>query len=193
MLVSLALDPTNAQDKLAGVDIHTRIKNRRTELGLSHQQVADRISKIEELKKPLAWQTVQQWETKTAPKRARMANVATALELSMEELLDLPARTANALQAREGTAPAYGKSWPFKVITPEQLSRLTPRQLASLETAMVSHLLQPTSPDWRTLALDQAAFLDRKNKDETFTTFIRAVDMKALTLGDQMPQTEDAA
>lgn len=59
--------------------IHKRIKDLREKLGLSMEQLADRI--------PVSWQTVQQWENgKTAPKRARLEAVAKALNTTPEYL-----------------------------------------------------------------------------------------------------------
>lgn len=59
--------------------IHIRIKKLREKLGLSMEQLAERI--------PVSWQTVQQWENgKTAPKRARLEAVAKALNTTPEFL-----------------------------------------------------------------------------------------------------------
>lgn len=43
---------------------------------------------------------------------------------------------------------------------------------------MVRHLLQPAAADWRTVALAIAAEADKANQDDTFTSFIRSVDLK---------------
>ncbi|SIT28219.1 Phage repressor protein C, contains Cro/C1-type HTH and peptisase s24 domains [Achromobacter sp. MFA1 R4] len=59
--------------------IHKRIKDLREKLGLSMEQLAERV--------PVSWQTVQQWENgKTAPKRARLEAVAKALNTTSEYL-----------------------------------------------------------------------------------------------------------
>lgn len=59
--------------------IHKRIKDLREKLGLSMEQLAERV--------PVSWQTVQQWENgKTAPKRARLEAVAKALNTTPEYL-----------------------------------------------------------------------------------------------------------
>ncbi|PJM72084.1 LexA family transcriptional regulator [Achromobacter ruhlandii] len=59
--------------------IHKRIKDLREKLGLSMEQLAERVS--------VSWQTVQQWENgKTAPKRARLEAVAKALNTTPEFL-----------------------------------------------------------------------------------------------------------
>ncbi|PND34554.1 peptidase S24 [Achromobacter pulmonis] len=59
--------------------IHKRIKDLREKLGLSMEQLADRVR--------VSWQTVQQWENgKTAPKRARLEAVAKALNTTPEYL-----------------------------------------------------------------------------------------------------------
>ena len=61
--------------------IHARIKQRRIELGLSMQVLAEMVGAS-------SWQTVQQWEKEggTAPKRDRMTAVAKALQTSPEWL-----------------------------------------------------------------------------------------------------------
>lgn len=53
------------------MDIHTRIRKRREALGLTMEALGERLN--------VSWQTVQQWERRTAPKRVRMAEVARAL------------------------------------------------------------------------------------------------------------------
>lgn len=62
--------------------IHSRIKQRREALGMSMQTLADLVGVS-------AWQTVQQWEKEggTAPKRERLAKVASVLQTTPEELL----------------------------------------------------------------------------------------------------------
>lgn len=70
------------------MSIHEEIKRRRLDLGLSLQQLAAAVSRLEGGAKALSWQTVQQWENGTsAPKRTRMAHVAVALGCSVEELM----------------------------------------------------------------------------------------------------------
>lgn len=69
--------------------IHEAIKRRREALGWSHQRLASEISKLEGLQKPLAWQTVQQWEKSTAPKRTRLPIVAEALQTTVADLMNL--------------------------------------------------------------------------------------------------------
>ncbi|MFB9242385.1 helix-turn-helix transcriptional regulator [Massilia antarctica] len=61
--------------------IHTRIKQRREELGMSMKELAEKVGVS-------AWQTVQQWEKEggTAPKRSRLQAVADALQTTPEFL-----------------------------------------------------------------------------------------------------------
>jgi phage repressor protein C with HTH and peptisase S24 domain len=59
--------------------IHTRIAKRRAELGLSYEALAEQLG--------VSWQTVQQWEKDTAPKRTRLVEVAKALQTTPEFLL----------------------------------------------------------------------------------------------------------
>jgi phage repressor protein C with HTH and peptisase S24 domain len=48
------------------------------------EQLAEKVSEIEGLAKPLSWQTVQQWENGTsAPKRKRLATVAKLLGVNL--------------------------------------------------------------------------------------------------------------
>lgn len=64
---------------LPAMSIHERIKRRRLELGLSLEDVGDAAG--------VSWQTVQQWEKKTGPKRTRLPGVAHALKTTPEYLL----------------------------------------------------------------------------------------------------------
>jgi len=165
------------------VDIHERIRRRRTELGLSHAKLAERISQAEGLKTPLSRATVQQWEAgKTAPKRNRLPYVAQALEMTEEELMGFPASPT----AVRDTPNAYtSNGWPFQVISRDQITQLSTQQLAGLEKAMVRHLLQPLAAEFRTVALEVAAEADQLNHDDTFTSFIRAVDSKLRQIADK--------
>lgn len=72
------------------MSIHSEIKRRRVALGWSHERLADEVSKLEGLQKPLSWQSVQQWEREdgTAPKRKRLEFVARALGTYVETLID---------------------------------------------------------------------------------------------------------
>lgn len=180
------------------MDIHTRIKALRTHLNLSHQQLADRISELEELKKPLSWQTVQQWENgKSAPKRSRLAFVAMALGVELPQLMGYEAMPAGnvlfdtiypagtqppkPVAAKESERP-YKVGWPFKVITNEQLTQLPSAQLDELERVIVEHLMNPLNLQWRRIARDLAAEIDHRNHDDQLSNFCRAVDLKAQTL-----------
>jgi phage repressor protein C with HTH and peptisase S24 domain len=75
-----------SQDKLVCIftdmNIHQRIYKARTDLGLSMEDLADKLG--------VAWQTVQQWEKEdgTAPKRKRLEAVAAALGKTVEYLLN---------------------------------------------------------------------------------------------------------
>lgn len=69
------------------MSIHARIKSAREAKGWSMEQLAEKVSEVELLSKPLTWQTVQQWEKATAPKRKRLEVVARLLDLSVAELL----------------------------------------------------------------------------------------------------------
>lgn len=156
------------------MDIHARIKTRRIQLKLSHEQLANRISELEGLAKPLAWQTVQQWENRTTvPRHRRLQHIAAALEMPLDELMGSP-----ALTAKEQRAAYTAAAWPFQVITRDQIAELSVSQLAGLEKAMVKHLLQPAATEFRAVALNIAAQIDHKNKNDEFTRFIRAVDLK---------------
>jgi transcriptional regulator with XRE-family HTH domain len=69
------------------MSIHEAIKARRQALEWSQERLAEEVSRLEGLSKPLAWQTVQQWENGvSAPARKRLPFVAAALGLTMEEL-----------------------------------------------------------------------------------------------------------
>lgn len=112
--------------------IHQRIKSLRETLGLSMEQLAERVS--------VSWQTVQQWENgKTAPKRARLEAVAEALGTSAEYLAvgQLPAPH----DATPGSRPA-ASPWPFPSIPEERVRKLSPSQLNKLEGAIALALGQ---------------------------------------------------
>ena len=71
---------------LAAMSIHEAIKARRLALEWSQERLASEVSKREGLTKPLAWQTVQQWENGvSAPTRKRLPFVAQALGFTLEE------------------------------------------------------------------------------------------------------------
>ncbi|MDN8617831.1 XRE family transcriptional regulator [Variovorax ginsengisoli] len=65
------------------------IKTARDARGWSMEKLAEEVSKAEGLTKPLAWQTVQQWEKEggTAPKRKRMEIVARLLRIDVHALI----------------------------------------------------------------------------------------------------------
>lgn len=91
LLELLAFDDVGERERLDSMSIHDEIKRRRLALGWSHQKLADEVSAREHLKKPLAWQTVQQWEnTASAPKRTRLKHVADALGIDLLELYGAP-------------------------------------------------------------------------------------------------------
>jgi transcriptional regulator with XRE-family HTH domain len=71
------------------MSIHSRIKERRVELGFSsHKAFADAVG--------VSWQTVQQWEKEggTAPNRSRIEKVALVLKTTPEWLLQGVGRAA---------------------------------------------------------------------------------------------------
>lgn len=83
--------------------IHEAIRARREALDWSHQRLADEVTKLEGLAKPLTWQSVQQWEKTTAPKRSRLPFVAKALGMSLAELLELSSGAAGLASASTTT------------------------------------------------------------------------------------------
>lgn len=65
------------------------------------EQLAAEVSTAEGLVKPLAWQTVQQWENKaSAPRRKRLEIVAQVLECTVSELLDLGHGNVESVRVR---------------------------------------------------------------------------------------------
>jgi transcriptional regulator with XRE-family HTH domain len=52
--------------------IHARIKARRTDLGMTMEELAAKVG--------VTWQTIQQWEKSTAPSRRRLPIAAASLE-----------------------------------------------------------------------------------------------------------------
>ncbi len=111
--------------------IHQRIKSLREALGLSMEQLAERVS--------VSWQTVQQWENgKTAPKRARLEAVAKALGTTAEYLA--VGQSAAPRDARSEDKLA-ATAWPFLSIPEERIRKLTPVQLDRLEARSPSPLV----------------------------------------------------
>lgn len=77
-----ALPKVLAHEKLVPMNIHQQIKQAREAMKWSMSQLAEKVSEAEGLKKPLTWQTVQQWENgKSAPSRKRMQIVLQVLGL----------------------------------------------------------------------------------------------------------------
>jgi transcriptional regulator with XRE-family HTH domain len=117
------------------MSIHEQIKRRREAKGWSHATLAAKVSELEGAKKPLAWQTVQQWENGgSAPKRTRLGYVAKALGCTESDLLfgEGAAVEANRnaiidkiAQAITEMAPSIGAA-PSPLIDPEreELQRL---------------------------------------------------------------------
>lgn len=68
------------------------------------QRLADEVSKAEGLPKPLAWQTVQQWERTdgdgTAPKRKRLEIVAKLLDCTVGDLLGINSGNVESVKLR---------------------------------------------------------------------------------------------
>lgn len=117
MLGNLALHGLPRQEKLAGMSIHNEIKRRREALGWSHQTLANRVSAAENLKKALAWQTVQQWENgASAPKRTRMPYVAEALGCSLVQLMSEEAETQAMKIPTVASKPGRTGSAPSKYV-----------------------------------------------------------------------------
>lgn len=87
------------------MNIHEAIKEARIAKGWSQTQLADAVSKAEGLKRPLVYQTVQQWESGgSAPKRTRLATVIDILGID-PLAMHMPVTTV--VQARELTPPSY--------------------------------------------------------------------------------------
>ncbi len=61
------------------MNIHTRIRHRRQQLGLTMQEVAIACG--------VSWQAVQRWETTAAPKRSNLVLIARALNIGVEWLI----------------------------------------------------------------------------------------------------------
>lgn len=76
---------------MSKAEVHLQIRQRREALNWSQKKLAAEVSKAEDLKSPLAWQTIQNWESgRTAPKRTRLATVASLLGTTVGELLGVP-------------------------------------------------------------------------------------------------------
>lgn len=121
----------------------------------SQTKLAEEVSAREGLTKPLAWQTVQQWENGvSAPTRKRLPHVAAALGLSLEQLTALaggqesPTRLAQPLSLADAKLSSPILEWgvltmktlpqAFKVAAPDDSMspRLKLGQLAEFETGL---------------------------------------------------------
>ncbi len=116
MLELLAFAPAHMHEKLAAMGtIHEAIRDRREALGLSMQDLALRVSEKEGRKKPLSWQTIQQWENgKSAPTRSRMPFVAEVLKSTAQKLL----AGDSTPEQREVDQPV---SHPIPMLAPQQI------------------------------------------------------------------------
>lgn len=77
--------------------IHELIRSGRERKGWSMERLAAEVSKAEGLKKPLSWQTVQQWENgNSAPRRDRMMTVMEVLGVAPSYPRAVPARATEA-------------------------------------------------------------------------------------------------
>lgn len=140
---------------LAPMSIHEAIKTRRFELGWSQERLALEVSEREGLDKPLAWQTVQQWENGvSAPARKRLPFVAAAMGISLAELNDrsgsqeFPTTVAQSVSLSDARLSSPVIAWEilkmktlpkaFKVAAPDDSMspRLKAGQLAEFETGL---------------------------------------------------------
>jgi transcriptional regulator with XRE-family HTH domain len=137
------------------MSIHEAIKARRLALEWSQERLAAAVSELEGLTKPLAWQTVQQWENGvSAPARKRLPHVAAALGLTLQELnarssnQELPTGKAHVLSESDVRLSSPVIAWErvsmktlpkaFKVAAPDDSMspRLRKGQLAEFETGL---------------------------------------------------------
>lgn len=135
---SLVFSARSVHEKLVRMSIHLAISRRRAELGLSLFELAKRISDLEGLARPLAWQTVQQWENgKSAPKRKRLEFAAQALQTSVNALMesDQPAAGGNVTQFPQAPSGA----WPFR-FDRARFDRLDERDKGAVERAALEML-----------------------------------------------------
>jgi DNA-binding XRE family transcriptional regulator len=106
---SLVLPAPLRLERLPSVGIHEQIAALRKKKGWSQSDLAAEVSRLEGLKTPLSWQTVQQWENGTsAPKRRRLEFVARALGVRLESLLGEDPDPLHS--AAQQTAGAYAVS-----------------------------------------------------------------------------------
>lgn len=123
------------------MSIHSEIKRLRELRQMSQQDLADAISRLEGLAKPLAWQTVQQWEREggTAPKRTRLKFVAQALGTNVTSLVS---GGSHAI-AEEG--PGYNVQVEPQEVSPEVAEQLL-QDLSDLpvskRSAVIDHIHQ---------------------------------------------------
>lgn len=110
------------------MSVHSTIKSNRLKLGLTEQQLADRVG--------VTRAAVQQWEREggTAPKRSKQVAVAEALGITVAELMCIEVAPPPAVSLKE-PAKTYimNGAWPFESVTPDEWRVLTERQKGEIE------------------------------------------------------------
>ena len=152
------------------MNIHEAIKTRRLALGLSHDALAKRIAQIDG-QPQVAWQTVQQWEFKTAPKRTRLPAVAAALETTVAHLLagtvddtTKPGAATPASSAPAASPPLYVSENRAAYLTrTEQLRLPTAAALSEAVEALALALAATLQPNVRIDIADQLGKLAMRN------------------------------
>ena len=137
------------------MSIHSRIKSRRTRLGLTEQQLADRVG--------VTRAAVQQWEREggTAPRRSLQDRVAKALEITVAELLGVyePPQSAK-ISTREQDSPTYqiNHAWPFTHVTKAQWDSLSQYAKGEIEGRILEMARHASGASSRNEKSQKAAF-----------------------------------
>jgi transcriptional regulator with XRE-family HTH domain len=139
------------------MSIHSRIKERRVELGFtSHKAFADAVG--------VSWQTVQQWEKEggTAPNRSRIEKVALVLKTTPEWLLQGVGRTWLDPAKDQATAQAGD---PSLMLVAEKVNETWLERLNADELRLVQAYRDlENDADRQTMLLTQARLLVSDHK-----------------------------
>lgn len=115
--------------------INDRIRQRRKEVGLSLEYIADAIG--------ISYQAVQQWERKggTTPRRKRMQELSRLLQTTVQwletgaERQSAPPSVSGVSEPLTSTTPW---AWPFKLVSIERIGALSEHELGFVEGRLLA-------------------------------------------------------
>lgn len=101
------------------------------------------------------------------------------IAVALPELVPLMSWSPPAGTVAEEPVMRYDGSWPFARLKQETVRSLPAETKLALERLMLAFLGDAfTPPDWRSTAFRLAATLDKDHKTDTFTRFVRAIEVE---------------